>query len=80
MHISISKLLLIFTIIVVLFGTKKLRNFGEDFGEALRSFRKAMTEPEDSPPTTSPAASGRQEPQGIVEEQARSSSSDPHKT
>ena len=80
MHISISKLLLIFTIIVVLFGTKKLRNFGEDFGEALRSFRKAMTEPEDSPPTTSPTAPGHQEPQGIVEEQTRSSSSDSHKT
>jgi TatA/E family protein of Tat protein translocase len=56
MHISISKLLLIFAIIVVLFGAKKLRNFGEDFGEALKGFRKAMAEPEDLPPTTSPAA------------------------
>jgi TatA/E family protein of Tat protein translocase len=80
MHISISKLLLIFAIMVVLFGTKKLRNFGEDFGEALKGFRKAMAEPEDLPPTTSPTTSGHQEPQGIVEEQARSSSSDPHKT
>jgi len=80
MHISISKLLLIFAIIVVLFGAKKLRNFGEDFGEALKGFRKAMAKPEGLPPTTSPVTSGHQEPQGIVEEQARSSSSDPHKT
>lgn len=80
MHISISKLSLIFAIIVVLFGAKKLRNFGEDFGEALKGFRKTMAEPEDLPPTTSPATSGHQEPQGIVEEQARSSSGDPHKT
>ena len=67
MHINISKLLLIFAIIVVLFGAKKLRNFGEDFGEALKGFRKAMAEPEDLPPTTSPAASGHQEPQGQKE-------------
>jgi sec-independent protein translocase protein TatA len=49
--------LLIFAIIVVLFGAKKLRNFGEDFGEAIKGFRKAMAEPEDLPPTTSPATS-----------------------
>jgi hypothetical protein len=55
-------------------------HFGEDFGEALKGFRKAMAEPEDLPPTTSPASPGHQEPQGIVEEQARSSSSDLHKT
>jgi len=80
MHISISKLLLILAIIVVLFGAKKLRNFGEDLGTAIKGFRKAMAEPEDLPPTTLPATSGHQEPQGIVEEQARSSSSDLHKT
>lgn len=43
--ISIGSLLLIFLIILVLFGTKKLRNIGEDLGQAMRSFRKGLEEP-----------------------------------
>lgn len=43
---SLGSLLLIFLIILVLFGTKKLRNIGEDLGHAVRSFRKGLQEPE----------------------------------
>ncbi len=39
--ISIPSLLLILLIVVILFGTKKLRNIGSDLGSAIRSFRKA---------------------------------------
>lgn len=46
--ISLGSLLLIFLIVVVLFGTKKLRNVGEDLGHALRNFRKGFQEPSDS--------------------------------
>ncbi|HIH2762293.1 MAG TPA: twin-arginine translocase TatA/TatE family subunit [Candidatus Azoamicus sp.] len=35
-------LLLIFLIIILLFGTKKLRNIGEDLGHAFKSFRKGI--------------------------------------
>ena len=35
-------LLLIFLIIILLFGTKKLRNIGEDLGHAFKSFRKGV--------------------------------------
>lgn len=48
--ISIGSLLLIFLIVVVLFGTKKLRSIGEDMGQAVRSFRKGMQEQEDKLP------------------------------
>ena len=40
--ISPLSLLLIFLIIVVLFGTSKLKNIGSDLGHALKSFKKAL--------------------------------------
>ncbi len=46
--ISFGSLLLIFFIALILFGTKRLRSIGEDLGEAVRSFRKGLQEPEDS--------------------------------
>lgn len=41
--ISPLSLLLILAIIVLLFGTKKLRNLGGDLGSAIRSFKNAVT-------------------------------------
>jgi sec-independent protein translocase protein TatA len=45
--ISMGSLLLIFLIVLVLFGTKKLRTIGEDLGQAVRSFRKGLQDPND---------------------------------
>ncbi len=45
--ISPMSLLLIFLIIIVLFGTKKLRNIGEDLGHAFKSFRKGVQQIDD---------------------------------
>ena len=42
-----GSLILILVIVILLFGTKKLRNVGGDLGGALRSFRKSMKEGED---------------------------------
>lgn len=42
--ISIWSLLLILAIVVLLFGTKKLRNIGTDLGGAIRGFKQAMDE------------------------------------
>ncbi len=46
--ISIWQLLIILAIIVVLFGTKRLRNIGDDLGSAIRGFRSSLksNEPE----------------------------------
>ncbi|EIJ42050.1 twin arginine-targeting protein translocase, TatA/E family [Beggiatoa alba B18LD] len=46
MGISIWQLLIILAIIVVLFGTKKLRNIGGDLGAAIKNFRSSMQEGE----------------------------------
>lgn len=44
---SIWQLLIVLLIVVVLFGTKKLRNIGGDLGGAVHNFRKAMKEGEE---------------------------------
>ena len=44
--ISIWQLLIILVIVLLLFGTKRLRNIGSDLGGAVKGFKKAMTEEE----------------------------------
>lgn len=44
---SIWQLLIVLLIVVVLFGTKKLRNIGGDLGGAVHNFRKSMKEGEE---------------------------------
>lgn len=47
MGISIWQLLIILLIVVVLFGTKKLRSIGKDMGGAVKGFREAMGDSND---------------------------------
>lgn len=42
--ISIGSLLIILLIVLVLFGTKRLRSVGSDLGQALKSFRKGLND------------------------------------
>ncbi|MCA1768526.1 MAG: Sec-independent protein translocase subunit TatA [Halomonas sp.] len=44
--ISIWQLLIVLGIIILVFGTKKLRNVGTDLGGAVKGFKKAMSEEE----------------------------------
>jgi len=44
MSFGIWELLVILLIIALLFGTKKLRSIGGDFGSAVKGFRSAMKE------------------------------------
>ncbi len=39
---SFGSLLVLFLIVVVLFGTKRLREIGSDLGTAVKNFRKGM--------------------------------------
>ena len=48
MGISIWQLVIVLGIVVLLFGTKKLRNVGGDLGNAIKSFKKAVKTGEDS--------------------------------
>ena len=43
---SIWHWLIVLLVVVLLFGTKKLRNVGSDLGSAIKSFRKGLNEEE----------------------------------
>lgn len=50
--ISIWQLLIVLAIIILLFGTKKLRSLGGDLGSAIKSFKQSVREGEDSADNT----------------------------
>lgn len=47
MGLSVTHLLVVLAIVVVVFGTKRLRNIGADLGGAIKGFRTAMQEGEE---------------------------------
>ena len=46
---SIWHWLIVLVIVLVIFGTKKLRNMGGDLGGAVKNFKEAMKEEEKAP-------------------------------
>ncbi len=47
MGLSVTHLVVVLAIVVVVFGTKRLRNIGTDLGGAIKGFRSAIQEGED---------------------------------
>lgn len=47
MRFGITELIIVLVIVLLLFGTKKLRNIGGDLGGALKGFKKAVNEEPD---------------------------------
>ena len=47
MGFSIPHLLVVLAIVIVVFGTKRLRNIGSDLGGAIKGFKSAIKEGED---------------------------------
>ena len=50
MGFSIPHLLVVLGIVIIVFGTKSLRNLGGDLGEAIKGFRSAIKEAEEDKP------------------------------
>ena len=48
MGISMPQLLIILLVVALIFGTKKLRNIGNDLGSAVKGFKKGISD-EDRP-------------------------------
>ncbi|MEY2696657.1 MAG: hypothetical protein RL333_795 [Pseudomonadota bacterium] len=44
MGIGVSELLVLFAIVLLIFGTKRLRGIGGDLGVAIREFRSTMND------------------------------------
>ena len=46
--VSIWQLLIVLAIVLAIFGTKRFRNIGSDLGGAIKGFRSAMSEAEET--------------------------------
>lgn len=68
--ISLWQLLIILLIVVVIFGTTRLKSIGKDLGGAVKGFRSAMDD-EDQPQLT---ADPEQSP-AVTKQESRSSES-----
>ena len=56
MGLSTTHLIIFLVIIIVIFGTKKLRNIGSDLGGAVKGFKDGMKDGTEKPAeTTAPA-------------------------
>jgi len=62
--ISVWQLLIILLIVVMLFGTKRLKGLGSDLGDAIKGFRKSMGTDEEKP-------SVEEKPSTTIDAQAR---------
>ncbi len=75
--ISLWQLLIILLIVVLIFGTKRLKTIGSDLGGAVKGFRKAMDEGEKE--TKQIPEQGGSQPDAKFEEQSESQSETGHK-
>lgn len=49
MGIGWQQLLIILVIVLLVFGTKRLKNVGSDLGEAIKGFKKGMSDTDAKP-------------------------------
>ena len=61
--ISIWQLLIILIIVIMLFGTKRLRTLGSDLGSAVKGFRSSMQDDNDN--------AGKEKKESDAEEQEK---------
>ena len=57
--LSIWHWLIVLVVVVIIFGTKKLRNVGQDLGGAVRGFKEGMKTSETDVPAPADAPSGQ---------------------
>ena len=51
---GLTELLVILAIVLLIFGPKRLKNIGADLGNAIKGFRKAVTDEEQTKTTDDP--------------------------
>ncbi len=73
--ISIWQLLIILVIVLLLFGTKRLKNIGSDLGGAIRGFRSSMANSDNDDAETSASDSTPDKSDSHAEAQQRTSAS-----
>mgnify|MGYP003620557717 CR=1 FL=1 len=71
---SVWHWVIVLLIVLLVFGTKKLRNIGEDLGGAVKGFKEGMKSAEDKAPEATPPqqVTGGQTIEGEVKEKVKS--------
>ena len=60
---SVWHWLVVLAIVLVFFGTKKLRNVGGDLGAAIRNFKQSMKDEQDKPKDEAESAESKKLPE-----------------
>ena len=71
MGLSIQHLLLTLAIVILIFGTKRLKTLGSDVGDAIKGFRKAVKEGEEDSSSSIAADADFDDVKGFVQQQER---------
>ncbi|MBT3429637.1 MAG: Sec-independent protein translocase subunit TatA [Proteobacteria bacterium] len=72
--ISIWQLLIVLVIVLLLFGTKKLRNLGTDLGGAVKGFRSTMKDGANAEESTEAEADAEASQESLAESAEEASS------
>ncbi len=67
--IGIWQLLIVLVLVILIFGTKKLKNVGGDLGGAIKSFKKAVKDEDKGGETPSEPAQLNQAEEDVIEGQ-----------
>lgn len=68
---SIWHWLIVLVIVALIFGTKKLRNMGEDLGGAVKGFKKGMGDAANDPDKPESVTTERMESNDTIDVQAK---------
>ncbi len=74
--ISIWQLLIILVIVLLLFGTKRLKNLGGDLGGAIKGFKKAMGDEDKSDTEETPKAVEQSDSEKVEAEKTETEKAD----
>ena len=69
--LSIWHWLIVLVVVVLIFGTKKLRNIGQDLGGAVKGFKEGMKTPEDAAAATAEAPMPSQIPGKTIDAEVK---------
>ncbi len=68
--ISIWQLLIVLAIVLLLFGTKRLRNIGSDLGSAFKGFKKAIDDGDKTAATENEKLEQAEDDKEVIEGEA----------
>ncbi len=66
---DIKSLAVILIIVILLFGTKKLKTLGSDLGSAIKGFKKSVADDDAEPESPAPIEQQNSEPVSTTESQ-----------